>query len=182
MHWIFRDGESRHLDEISEADGRNPAAIGIYGKDDILLIKSCSDFPSTAVTGRWFRPWNTWLGYHFIPFIKRIKSPELRVTTSGHSVFPHDGIISCRIQSLKEIFICGKNQWRSCSPLKKNRRTVFASNATRATLTWATRNSDVGQTKRTLTSNLTCKWPFQSGDEFPLAWYVVSTCHDRWRV
>jgi len=119
VHWIFRDGESRHLDGISEADGRNPAAIGIYGKDDILLIKSCSDFPSTAVTGRWFRPWNTWLGYHFIPFIKRIKSPELRVTTSGHSVFPHDGIISCRIQSLKEIFICGKNQWRSCSPLKK---------------------------------------------------------------
>ena len=66
--------------------------------------------------------------------------------------------------------------------LKKNRRTVFASNATRATLTWATRNSDVGQTKRTLTSNLTRKWSSQSGDEFPLVWYVVSTRHDRWRV
>ena len=66
-----------------------------------------------------FSPWNTWRGYHFIPFIKPIKSPELKFTTSGHSVFPHDGIISCRIQSLKETFICGKNQWRSCSPLKK---------------------------------------------------------------
>lgn len=61
---------------------------------------------------------------------------------------------SCRSQILEN------HLWRTRSPLKNIRRTAFASNATRATLTWATRNSEVGQTKRPLTFNLTCKWSF----------------------
>ena len=55
MHQIFRDGEAIHLDKISDADGRNPAAVEMYEKNEILLINSCSsDFPSTVVPGRVF--------------------------------------------------------------------------------------------------------------------------------